>query len=53
MDSEKKRNKILLYYNAYSGSGIFRKRLDRIIDGKLKMYFQDALHPLVPTTVQN
>lgn len=32
MDSEKKRNKILLYYNAYSGSGIFRKRLDRIIE---------------------
>ena len=26
---------------------------DYTIDGKLMMYFQDALHPLVPTAVQN
>ncbi len=32
MDSDNRGNKILLYYNAYSGSGIFQKSLDRIIE---------------------
>lgn len=32
MDNEKKANKILLYYNAYSGSGIFKNNLDHIIE---------------------
>ncbi|NLD19051.1 MAG: YegS/Rv2252/BmrU family lipid kinase [Clostridiales bacterium] len=29
---EKKKNKILLYYNAYSGSGVFKNNLDRIVE---------------------
>ncbi|MBQ6401006.1 MAG: YegS/Rv2252/BmrU family lipid kinase [Firmicutes bacterium] len=34
MDNEKsiERNKVLLYYNAYSGSGVFRNSLDLIIE---------------------
>lgn len=29
---ERERNKVLLYYNAYSGSGMFQNNLDHIID---------------------
>ncbi len=32
MKKEKKANKILLYYNAYSGSGIFKNNLDHIVE---------------------
>lgn len=32
MSISKKKNKILLYYNAYSGSGIFKNNLDYIIE---------------------
>ena len=30
--SNKKANKILLYYNAHSGSGVFKNNLDRIVE---------------------
>ena len=30
--SNKKKNKILLYYNAYSGSGVFKNNLDHIVE---------------------
>ena len=29
---DKKANKILLYYNAYSGSGVFKNNLDHIVE---------------------
>ena len=32
MCSEKKGNKVLLYYNSYSGSGIFKNNLDYIVE---------------------
>lgn len=32
MNGEKKAKKILLYYNPYSGSGIFKTNLDRIVE---------------------
>ena len=32
MGNEKKANKILLYYNAHSGSGIFKNNLDHIVE---------------------
>ncbi len=40
MKTRKKREKLLLYYNAYSGSGIFRNNLDHIIERCQKKGFQ-------------
>lgn len=40
---EKKANKILLYYNAYSGSGIFKNNLDHIVER-----CQEAGYQVVP-----
>ena len=32
MSEAKKGNKVLLYYNAYSGSGVFKNNLDYIVE---------------------
>ena len=40
MGTEKKRNKILLYYNAHSGSGVFKNNLDYIVDRCQEKGFQ-------------
>ena len=39
-DKSERRKKILLYYNAYSGSGVFRNNLDHIIDRCQKAGYQ-------------
>ena len=43
MEKERKADKILLYYNAYSGSGIFKNNLDHIV-----ARCQDAGYQVVP-----
>lgn len=43
MNGEKDANKILLYYNAYSGSGIFKNNLDHIVER-----IQDAGYQVIP-----
>ncbi len=40
---EKKNNKILLYYNAHSGSGVFKNNLDHIVER-----CQDAGYQVIP-----
>ena len=42
-ETNKKANKILLYYNAYSGSGIFKNNLDHIVER-----IQDAGFQTIP-----
>ena len=49
MGTEKKRNKILLYYNAHSGSGVFKNNLDYIVDRCQEKGFQ--LEPVRATYV--
>ncbi len=41
--NKKERNKILLYYNAYSGSGVFKNNLDHIVER-----IQDAGYQTIP-----
>lgn len=40
MEKQERRKKILLYYNAFSGSGVFRNNLDHIIDRCQKLGYQ-------------
>ena len=40
MEKQERREKILLYYNAFSGSGVFRNNLDHIIDRCQKLGYQ-------------
>ena len=44
MSEAKKGNKVLLYYNAYSGSGVFKNNLDYIVERCQEEGFPGGVH---------